>query len=266
MEMEKPGRKGHDDMNNRNRSRKNVYDKNAFGNVLGWEAKKCFYKLRMILIPFLAALLLVCLLPGEICQFLDQRMRPAVAFVNLFLGLSMGIGFSIFPFWWMVYPYGDPYYDMERISDVSTGARILARILINMIIAAVFMGVTELVTEAMGKFAGANHSWLQVNVTWGPSYMILIHGLLGPLAYLFFFLRRYVMDGEKSYIVPYIFSSLVTAVFRGEGKDLSGIHFGQIELPHWSGVGLWVVIVLLVSGFFFVRCVQMERKEFEFWE
>lgn len=235
-----------------------------FAKVFGWEARKWFYQLRIIVIPFLILLLAVCLLPYEICQFLDQNLRFLVSLVNLFLCICLAMGFCVLPLWWMVWPYGERFYNMERSSDVHTGMRLLVRIVINLIAGAVVFETGTLAAAAMEKFADAHHSWLQMSFWCEQPYMILIWGILNPLAYLFFFLRRYLLDHEKSYILSYVFSSFVTVIFRE--ANLSEIHLGQLEFPYWINLVIWFVIVLLVSGFFFVRCVQMERKEFEFWE
>lgn len=234
-----------------------------FGKVFGWEVRKWFYQLRVIVIPFLIVLLAICLLPYEACQFLDRNLRFLVSLVNFFLSVCIVLGFCVLPLWWISYPYGEKFYNMERASDVHTGMRLLVRIVINLIAGVILYGTGTLAAAAMEKFADAHHSWFQIDAWCEYPYMILIWGLLSPLAYLFFFLRRYLLDHEKSYPLSYVFASFVTVIFRE--TDLSEIHWGPMEFPYWLKLVVWFVIVFLVSGFFFVRCVQMERKEFEFW-
>lgn len=237
-----------------------------FDKVFTWEIRKRFFWLKIFMIPVIILLLFVSILPQDICHYMDQNLPVLVSIINVVFLYSIGLGLILLPLWWMVCPYGEKFYEMERTGDINTSTRILVRLLVNVIMAIMICTAGVLAEGAMEKFADANYSWFHINLLIEQRpFMILKSGVLDSLSYLFFFLWSYSKSHERHYYVSFFISMCFTSIFEAAGKDFSWMRLGQYEPPYWVCAGIWSVAVLLVSGFFFVRCVQMEEKEIEFW-
>ena len=111
---------------------------------------------------------------------------------------------------WMAEPYGKPVYNRERMGDICTKTRILARLLITLSWTAVLTGGGILATEAMKKFAGVNHAYFQLAMEGSFIQMIVVFGAVLPMLYLVIFLWFYRRSGIRRNISSYLLALLLT--------------------------------------------------------
>ena len=175
-----------------------------------WEAKKRFYACRYPLAVFVGLLLLVWILPQPICQWIDQRMRLFPAALSWAFAVFIMLYLMAAPAVWMAEPYGKPVYNRERMGDICTKTRILARLLITLSWTAVLTGGGILATEAMKKFAGVNHAYFQLAMEGSFIQMIVVFGAVLPMLYLVIFLWVYRRSGMRRNISSYLLALLLT--------------------------------------------------------
>lgn len=227
------------------------------GGALVWEGKKRFYRWR---VPFgicFLALLIVCLLPGSVCRFLDTHTRWIVAAVNLFFSFSVLFGLLILPYSSLSAPYDSTEYQRERAGDIGTGLRMLARISMNLVQSTMVLALGYMTMWGMDKFSDASHRYFSLSLSDDPPRVLAVYGLFVPVVYLAFYLRQYRKHRQKQYVFSYIGAMLVAELVTKFIEDL------QKNLRLEPGIGadcLWFFMVFLVTGLCFWRCCRLEDE------
>lgn len=229
--------------------------------ALGWEAKKLFYKIYIPAGTLLGVLLIIGLLPKAACDFLRIHLFWAVAFVNVGLAALLMLG-MVLPVVVLVTPYEDRLYPAERLGDLSERAMLLARLLLGVSLLAVLILAGHLATALMEKFATDSIGWLHWNFTLGFWKMLVLSGLVQPLAALWIFLRRLGRYKEYQYVRSFFLGMLLSEIIKG-AAELRILHFepGK-EPPVWIMETIWYLVMLGSAGMLFRLCLNISRAIF----
>jgi len=226
------------------------------GAVL-WECRKRYYALRYPAAVYLAALLLICALPQELCRFLDQEARFLVTMLNLAFAISAILGLAILPYSVMSAPYGREQYQKERLSDISVPVRLFARALAVLLQTAFVLTAVYAATWGMGRFADASHSYFVLSLDRKLWESLLLYGILNPLIYLALFLRMYLRHQRCYYVFPYLVADVLTHLIASNADRLPR------TLPtSWSAAadGVWAAAVLFFGVLSFWVCCRYEKR------
>lgn len=229
--------------------------------ALGWETKKLFYKIYIPAGTLLGVLLVIGLLPQAACDFLRVHAIWAVAFVNVGLTAMLLLG-MVLPVVILVTPYRERLYPVERLGDLSEQARLLARLLLGVSLFAALAATVLLASALMEKFATESIVWLRWNYTPGFWKMLIIAGLIHPLATLWIFLRRLGRKKEYQYVRSF-FLGMILSEYINAAAELQFLHFAPgKEPPVWILEGVWYLVMLGSAGIFFRLSLNISRAIF----
>ena len=121
----------------------------------------------------------------------------------------------------------------------------------------------QLASALMEKFATESMRWFYLNVTPDFWKVLIIGGLVQPLASLWIFLRRLGRHQEYQYVRSFFLGLFLSELIQA-AAELQFLHFDPEKVPPmWILEGVWYLVMLGSAGLFFRLSLNLSRALFD---